>query len=47
LSVYSGGMPMGEKRYFFDASLLAGGIYFINVKTTDGSSSYPLVVQPK
>ncbi len=47
LNVYSGNMPMGEKRYFFDASQLSEGVYFIHVKAATGSASYPLVVQPK
>jgi hypothetical protein len=38
-NLYEGIMDRGEKRLFWKASDLAGGIYFIHISTPNGSKT--------
>lgn len=44
-TIFEGNFPLGEKRFFFDASNKAGGMYTIRVTTAQASSAYPIMIQ--
>jgi agmatine/peptidylarginine deiminase len=46
-SLYNGTVPVGEKKFFFDASPFSSGVYHIRLSTEDKVITYPLLIQSK
>lgn len=45
LSIFSGQFPQGQKKFFFDASDLASGMYTVNITHSKGILTQKLVVE--